>query len=203
MKNLFPLFAILGSLMLAASYTTTVSADSPCLTVPKNSSVRNIGMIDTEPTEEPGGVITLGDALQAAMGRHPSLAAAWHEIKAHEGKARQAGMLPNPSLSGEFEEFGGSGEFSGSDVISTRISISQEFPLGGKLTKRVQEAEAEIELSIQERAVQIIALRTEVKKRFIRVYMLQEQLKLEQEKLRLVKASSNAISKRVSAGEAS
>ncbi len=203
MKNLFPLFAILGSLMLTASCTTTVSAGSPSLTVPKNSSVKNIGMTDPEPTEEPGGVITLDDALQAAMGRHPSLAAAWHEIKAHEGKARQAGMIPNPSLSGEFEEFSGSGEYSGRDIMSASIGISQEFPLGGKLAKRVQEADAETELSVQARAVQIITLQTEVKKRFIRVHMLQEQLKLEQEKLRLVKASSDAISKRVSAGEAS
>lgn len=205
MKNGSPIFAILGSLMLTASCTTTVSrnAGSPSLVVPKNSSVRNIRLAAPEPTEDPGGVITLDDALRAAMDRHPSLAAAWHEIKAHEGKARQAGMLSNPSLTGEFEEFGGSGEYSGTDVISAKIGISQEFPLGGKRAKRVQVADAETELSVQERAAQIIALRTEVKKRFIRVHMLQEKLKLEQEKLRLVQASSDAISKRVSAGEVS
>ncbi len=204
MKHWFPDFLILGSLVLVASCTTTVirTADASGLAAPR-SSVKNIERVTPEQTEAPSGVITLDDALRAAMDRHPSLAAAWHEIKAHEGEARQAGMLPNPSLAGEIEEFGGSGEFSGTDVMSTRIGISQEFPLGGKRLKRVRAADAQTELSVQERAVRIIALRTEVKKRFIRVHMLQEQLKLEQEKLRLVQASSEAISKRVSAGEVS
>jgi cobalt-zinc-cadmium efflux system outer membrane protein len=205
MKNQIPFVVILGGLVFASACATTVSRSTgtPGPTPSKKPFIQNSSPVTSVQSEEPSGVISLDDALQAALKRHPSLAAAWHEIKAREGAARQAGLLSNPSLTGEFEEFGGSGDYSGTDLMSSKIGISQEFPLGGKRAKRVLAANAERDLSVLERNDQIIALRTEVKKRFDRVYMLQEKLKLEQENLRLVQASCDAVSKRVSSGEAS
>jgi cobalt-zinc-cadmium efflux system outer membrane protein len=52
-------------------------------------------------------------------------------------------------------------------------------------------------------AAHILALRTEVKRRFLQVYVLQEQLKLEQDTVKLVQALADAVAKRVAAGEAS
>ncbi|MBU1710683.1 MAG: hypothetical protein KKE17_11820, partial [Proteobacteria bacterium] len=86
--------------------------------------------------------ITLDWAIEATLNQHPSLAATWYEIKARQGVALQAELSPNPAFFGEMEEFGGSGEVSGTAIMSSRIGISQEFLLGGKIAKRKRKAEA-------------------------------------------------------------
>jgi cobalt-zinc-cadmium efflux system outer membrane protein len=164
---------------------------------------QNSGLIAVAREMEPAGVITLDDALKAALVRHPGLAASRHEIKAHEASAKQTGMFPNPSLLGEIEEFGGSGDYSGTDFLVSRVGISQEIPLGGQISKRVQAAEAQTDVAVLEYAAQTFALRTAVRKRFLRVYILQEQLKLEKENLTLLEAIRDAVVKRVASGEAS
>ena len=205
MKSLTPIAVILGSLVLATGCTTTLNRNThgPGLVSPEKPLLPNSRPMATVKTKAPGGVITLKDALQAALERHPGLTAAWHEIKAREGASKQAGLLPNPSLSGEIEEFGGSGDFSGTDTMISTVGISQEIPLGGQISKRVKAAEAQTDIAVLERAAQTLALGTAVRKRFLRVYMLQEQLKLERESLKLVLASSDAVAKRVASGEAS
>lgn len=205
MKKQISYVFILGSLVfaMACASTNTNKQHTPAPAPSNRICSQETKPAYSVPPEEPGGIISLDDAIQAALSRHPGLAATWHEIKAREGAAKQAGLLSNPSLIGEFEEFGGSGDYSGTDVMSYKIGISQEFPLGGKRAKRVQEANAERDLSVLERMDQMVALRTEVTKRFNRVYILQEKMKLEQEKLKLVQSSGDAVAKRVSSGEAS
>src|SRR5262245_55870264 len=58
---------------------------------------------------EPTGTISLRDALAAALLHNPELAAFSSEVRAREARALQAGLLPNPELDTEFEDFAGSG----------------------------------------------------------------------------------------------
>ena len=62
---------------------------------------------------EPDGVLTLRRALELALMHSPELAASSHGVWAAEGNARQAGVLPNPELELEAEEFGGLGSAQG------------------------------------------------------------------------------------------
>ena len=55
-------------------------------------------------------VLELEDALLLALERNPQLRAAHIGVQAAEGLLLQAGTLPNPTLSAEVEDFGGSGE---------------------------------------------------------------------------------------------
>ena len=205
MKSHSPIFLILFSLVLAVGCVTTMSrnSDASDLGFPEDLSSQNVRPVAATQNKEPNGVITLDHALQAAMERHPSLAAAWHEIKAREGAVHQAGMFPNPTLYGEVEEFGGSGDFSGTNAMSSRVGISQEIPMGGQISRRVQVGQAQMNIAELKQAAQTLALRTDVKRRFLQVYVLQEQLKLEQDTVQLVQALTDAVAKRVAAGEAS
>jgi outer membrane protein TolC len=205
MKNRTPIAVILGSLAFAMGCTATIDRNiyDATFVSPEKSFHQNSAPIATIQKMEPTGVITLDDALKAALERHPGLAASWHEIKAREGAARQAGMLSNPSLSGEIEQLGGSGYYSGTDFMESKVGISQEIPLGGQISKRVQVAEAQTDIAVLEYASQTLAFRTEVRKRFLRVYMLQEQSKLEEENVTLLETLRDAVAKRVASGEAS
>lgn len=205
MKSHSPIFLILFSLVLAVGCVTTMSRNSDASDsgFPEDTSSQNVRSVAATQNKEPNGVITLDHALQAAMERHPSLAAAWHEIKAREGAVHQAGMFPNPTLYGEVEEFGGSGDFSGTNAMSSRVGISQEIPMGGQISRRVQVGQAQMNIAELKQAAQTLALRTDVKRRFLQVYVLQEQLKLEQDTVQLVQALTDAVAKRVAAGEAS
>ena len=147
--------------------------------------------------------ITLDLAMDAAINSHPSLAATWYEIEAKQGAAQQAGLLPNPALFAEIEEIGGSGDFSGTDAMSSRIGISQEFPLGGKIGKRIRKAQAATRIADLEHQAKIVEVRTLVERRFFAVFTLQEQLKLQSEQLELIQKTHNVVVKRVKIGDTS
>lgn len=152
---------------------------------------------------EPSDSITLDWVLDAAINRHPSLAVTWYEIKARQGAAQQAGLLPNPALFGEMEEFGGSGDFSGTGAMSSRIGISQKFPLGGKIGKRVREAEAATKVSDLEHQAKVVEVRALVERRFFDVFTLQERLNLQTEQMELIQKTHDVVVKRVKIGDTS
>lgn len=149
------------------------------------------------------GEIALDDAIRAAMERHPSLAAAWYEVKAREGAARQAGSIPNPRIFSEIDQFGGTGDFSGKRMMESTLGVSQEIPLGGKISKNRRLANTEVELAGLDRTIAFLELRKTVQKRFLRVYVLQETLKLEKRNLELLDATNDAVGKRVRSGDVS
>ncbi len=153
--------------------------------------------------EKPADPLTLDWALETAINNHPSLGATWHEIIARQGKAQQAGLPANPALFGEIEEFGGSGDYSGTDAMSSRVGISQEFQLGGKINKRVSEAEAAIRIADLEHQIEIIEIKAQVEKRFVKVFTLQELLSLQEEQVELISKIHEVIVKRVKVGDTS
>ena len=59
--------------------------------------------------EEPRGVLSLRDVLSLTLLRNPELSAFTFELRAAEARTIQAGVLPNPALSAELENVGGTG----------------------------------------------------------------------------------------------
>ncbi|MEW6428898.1 MAG: TolC family protein [Thermodesulfobacteriota bacterium] len=149
-----------------------------------------------------GGAITLDQAVDAVMDRNPSLAVTWQEIRARRAAARQAGLAPNPTLFGEMEEFGGSGEYAGTGSLTTRLGISQEIPLGGRIGKRVREAEASVTVADLEHRLRLAEIKALAETRFYETFTLQERLKLLVEQTGLVEKGHEVVSKRVRIGEA-
>src|SRR3989337_3662608 len=86
--------------------------------------------------EEPIVVMTLPQAQSLALMKNPELAAFSWEVRARDAQAIQAGLLPNPEINVEVENFGGSRNFRGFNVTETTIQLSQLIELGGKRSQR-------------------------------------------------------------------
>ncbi|MFH1217284.1 MAG: TolC family protein [Pseudomonadota bacterium] len=174
-----------------------------CLYLPFTLALADAAGREEEKFIVPTGRITLADAITAALANNPDIAAASHEIWAREGAGLQKGLLANPRFFSEFEEFGGSGEFSGVDALGTTVGISQEIPLAGKRDKRVRIAEHETDIARLELQEKIVALSRNVKKRFLRVYFLDQSLLLETKNIALLQDVQDVISRQIALGDIS
>jgi len=68
------------------------------------------------PIEEPQGALSLEEVLRAALLQNPELSATAFKVRTAEARTLQAGLLPNPELELEFENFGGTEEVRGVDA---------------------------------------------------------------------------------------
>lgn len=82
--------------------------------------------------------------LQQALAGAPRAAEADADVAEAQGLARQAAVLPNPTLSVEVENFSGSGPFRGTGAAETTASVGQLIELGGKRSARIGAARAEV-----------------------------------------------------------
>lgn len=87
--------------------------------------------------------VTLDEALRQGLEASPRASEAKALAEAAEGRARQAGVSPNPELSLEVENFAGTGVFKGLRSTETTLALSQRIELGGKRSARVEVARAE------------------------------------------------------------
>ena len=73
---------------------------------------------------------------------NPRLIGPVAEADAAQARIDQARLRPNPQLSLEVEDFGGSGAFTGLRATEYTLAIGQQFELGGKRGARIEAAEA-------------------------------------------------------------
>ena len=147
--------------------------------------------------------ITLEQAIEKALANNLELSILKLEFNKMNARTFQASRLPNPELSVEVENFGGSGELRQSDAIETTVMISQPFLLGGKRSKQKKIAILEEELSnwdLQSLRLKII---NEVHKAFLDVSGAQEVVKLNRELFALEEEVYRSVNVRVKAGKVS
>ncbi|MDX1837967.1 TolC family protein [Legionella taurinensis] len=77
--------------------------------------------------------LTFPEALQLAYRHNPELQVAIAEVERLKGSVIQSGLLPNPSISLEAENIGGSGQYQGYESAETTLSVTQPIPLGHRL----------------------------------------------------------------------
>jgi len=152
---------------------------------------------------DPTGVVTLGDALSAALVGNPELAVSATEVQVREALALQAGLRPNPEISTEIEDVGGSGERADWDSGQTTISLSQLFELGGKRSKRKRVAELEREAADWDYQSRRLDVAADVGRAFIRTLAAQARLSLAEEFLRVASESARTVSATVRTGAVS
>lgn len=152
-------------------------------------------------SSEPTGVLTLREALAAAILGNPQLASAAWEIRAAAARTLQASLSPNPELGFEVEEFGGADELSGFDVAEYSISLSQDIPLGGRIGRRSEEAGIRERVAARERDSVRLDVQTEVTKAFVEVLAAQELLALAEESVRVGEEVVRVVEGQVQAGK--
>jgi len=154
--------------------------------------------------EEPRGILSLRDVLRLTLVRNPELQAFTFELRAAEARTLQAGVLPNPALSAELENIGGTGSITkGAQASESTLQLSQLIELGGKRAKRLRLAGLERELTGWDYEVKRLDVLTEAKKAFVDEVATAERLAFTADLLRLAEHVQRTVSARVQAGKVS
>ncbi|WP_432799597.1 TolC family protein [Poriferisphaera sp. WC338] len=147
--------------------------------------------------------LSLRDALAATLLHHPQLQASAWGPRIEEARRLQAGLLPNPEVGVEFENFVGSGGSNGVDALETTIFVTQLIELGNKRNLRAKVPEGARKVSELKYKSQRLEVITETARRFIRVLKLQSSMSNAEQVWTLAEESRLLISQRVEAGEVS
>ncbi|MHC4219151.1 MAG: TolC family protein [Planctomycetota bacterium] len=152
---------------------------------------------------EPTGDLALPDALSMALVHGPELAAFAWQIRAEEAAVIQAGLLPNPEIELELEDFGGTGGLAGFGGSETTLAIGQTILLGGKLRKRVELSRLGRDLAGWDYEVARVEALTRTAVDFVNTLAAQQRLTLTRDTEALAERIFLAIGERVEAGKIS
>ncbi len=125
------------------------------------------------------------------------------EISALKGAAIQAGLLPNPEIGTEVENFAGQGDMNGFDSAETTIYLSQLIETGFKRDKRHRIALSEKDLAVKDYEIARLDLMAAASRAFIRVLSAQELYELDQALVQVAEKTAAVIDERVAAGKVS
>lgn len=153
--------------------------------------------------KEPAGALSLREALAAALLGSPDLAATAYEIRAREAEALQAGLLPNPEIALELDEFGGTGELGGLDAAEVSLTLSQLIELGGKRAKRQRIARYEAQSARWENEIRRIDVLSKTAADYVRLLAAERRLRIAHDTAALARRVYDAVGERVDAGKVS
>lgn len=147
--------------------------------------------------------LSLSEAISHALEQRPLLKAYYWEKRRSEAQIQQAGKWQNPQLEVEVENVGGSGRMSRFKAAETTALLSQEFSIGGDISRRrevmsrfADQADWEYEAA----RVQVIV---EIAHGYIAALAADRLLELAQHELELARETARVVHQRVAAGEAS
>lgn len=141
--------------------------------------------------------ITLEQAVARALAAAPSLKSRQELAAAAEANVRQSGVLPNPTLDVELENFAGSDRFEDFEQSELTLGLRQRIERGGKVAGRMSVADAE------QQAAALETLRTranvvfEARKAFIEVFAATAALSNAEERLRAASQIEAMANRRV------
>jgi cobalt-zinc-cadmium efflux system outer membrane protein len=145
--------------------------------------------------------LSLREAFARTLQSNPDLAAYQFVLKAQDGRIAQAGLRPNPTLTGELENVLGTGETQGLDAAELTIGLSQLIELGGLREKRVAVARFELEGLETEAHIRRLDVIAETARRFVSLVSQQEEHRLTHLAVDLAEKTTAAVEKRVAAAK--
>lgn len=143
--------------------------------------------------------LSLDEAIQIALQNSPTIQGAEADYGIAKGERRQAGALPNPSIGFEAENIAGTGSYKGVDSAEMTIGVSQEVPIGGKLSARMKAADQGKVAAKYGQSTAKLDLIRDVKQAFAEAVTAQEQMVITDEQAKLARDVYNSVNKRVSA----
>ncbi|MEC7839068.1 MAG: TolC family protein [Chlamydiota bacterium] len=147
--------------------------------------------------------ITLRNALSLALLKNPELGAFSYEVRAREALILQAGLLPNPEIEGEIEDFGGDKAHKGFQAAESTLRLSQLIELGGKRKNRKSVARYDKSLSCWDYESKRLDVLYGTSIAFIDVLFAQENVALAREQYLIAQEVYNTVSEKVKAGKVS
>jgi cobalt-zinc-cadmium efflux system outer membrane protein len=130
--------------------------------------------------------LTLDGLIQLGLERNPRLAQAEFAIDTARGRALQAGLYPNPTVSATLDELG---DREGPGGINTIPLVSQEIVTGGKLRLSRAAANREVDQATLGLMTQRYTLLNNVRQAYFDVLTLQRRLQVLAELVKLADQS--------------
>ncbi len=147
--------------------------------------------------------ITLQAAVQTALSNNPNLKAFVFEISSLEKIKTQAGLIPNPEVGFEVEDFLGRKELSGIKGSQFTFTGRQLFELGGKRSSRVSLSDKVINSAESNYELIKLDVIAQIKSAFFGLYQIHHQIKLQLQFIQINEVILETISGRVKAGRTS
>jgi outer membrane protein, heavy metal efflux system len=154
-------------------------------------------------TEPDGNPLRLAKALALTLEKSPVLSSFSWDIRAAEARIIQAGLVPNPEVSLEGEDFTRAGVKSATESMQNTLEFSQLIELGGKRGSRIREAQFDREASQWDYQVKRLEVLKLTSLAFIDALTAQRNVRLAEENVELTKGAVPVTKKRVEAGKAS
>lgn len=177
----------------STSTTETVSLPEATKNAPKDPPRKTVAAS--------GKTLYLRQALALALLRHPALSAMSWEVRAREARQLQAARLPNPELSVEVEDLGGTGKMRRFQGSQTTIQLSQLVELGGRRMRRMRLAALDRDIAAWDAESLRLNVLAQTSQAFINVLIAQGRLALREEMTAVAERSASSVEKRVAAGK--
>lgn len=144
-------------------------------------------------------ILTLDDAITLALDHSPAVQGADASYGMAQGERKQAGTLPNPSISFEAENVAGTGSYSSVDNAELTLGINQQVQIGGKRSARIAAADTGKMIAKYGQSTTKLDLIRNVKIAFANGVAAQEQALITMEQAKLAKHVYTTVNKRVTA----
>jgi outer membrane protein, heavy metal efflux system len=151
----------------------------------------------------PGEALTLIRAIELAATHSPSIAALTAETEALAARSEAEALPPAIQVESELENFAGSGDASGTDLLESTVRLSRVVEFGNKAALRRRLGSAELGRLAAEQQLVRAELSTEVARRFIHVLSDQTMLATAKRATELAQTARDVARERVTAGASS
>jgi len=146
--------------------------------------------------------LEIQDCIHQAINYAPSLKSADAAIEQYQFLSKQSTRLPNPAMTFESENFGGSDAYSGTDSAEYTLSLEQKVELGGKRSLRKDQAQLDLsEVQLKQSLIKG-SVEAETRRRFLRLAIAQQHAELAASRLESAKTSEATVQKRQGLGVA-
>ena len=148
---------LLGLVLVAAGNHAVAQPGTDQFAADRSIAVPAAELVAPVQALKPAPTYTLADLVQLGLDRNPRQAQVALAIDAARGRALQAGLYPNPTVSATFDELG---DRQGRGGTNTVPLLSQEIVTGGKLTLSRAVAERDVDqatLSLAARRAELLA----------------------------------------------
>lgn len=145
------------------------------------------------------GHMSIDQVIARVLDASPRLRSAKTGIDAAKGAQVQAGLLPNPELSFDAEDFAGSDQFGGINSAEYTLSFNQKIELGGKREARKRVAQTSFAIAQEEASIVRLNIIRDVHTAYLNVLAETEFVNLALEQEQLAKSVLDIVIKRVNA----
>ncbi len=164
-------------------------------------SVLTMGEDALYATDIAANKVTRAQAIERAIQAAISLNASAEAVNASRGTVKQVGYKPNPTLSASFEDFTGTGPFTGLGRTEATITYSQKIERGRKRAARVRVARESRKIAEVQLRINRLNISREAERAYIVVLAAKAKLDVVRTQAELAKKTAQTFAERAGKGK--